>query len=605
MTAPYPNFGEPLPAEFRGDQVKKRRWLSRSDEEIAEHMDTRNLRYRKGWPQLPPLPVADIRDGARNKVHNPQAIINTVETLCQAQRIQPIEIYFAYRVPEVQQEDEKYHTLVLTTDLSKDPLLYSLIIHIRKFLQQDSRHQEISIEIIDYRAVHGLFSFAIPPSELHLMEVWHPVFDAALEEIHKRQEKWTTVEMLYRGLEDDAARCQATVVITSPTAAKDVWIMQILPDIRKRLQALSPSLGVELLCGSSLYINSRGVPPDAQTYEADVSMGSSIGQQALEMHSGTAGGMVKLSDGTTCALTNHHVVRNDSLDKLLTKSSGEHPFLKAGNPAFEPSKHRFTCPSNEDNAAFIQDREKYEQQWLAQARNPAAPRYLASTRAELTTARTTNRSFGTVYASSGLRTVKCEKLSSNPTNGKAVPDTGKSKFRFMLDWSLLELHPKRGMVNVLPMRVQNNNARYSTLMSGQECAQWTVMNNPKCHILRDEVTVGKFGRTTGFTYGVINSIPTIINPNSEGGQYKNISDTYGFTVEDCGHSMSFVAHGGAAVGLGDSGSIVLHAPSGEWLGLLFGETRAKAALFTPIDLIFRDIEKVTELKVVEPVFNCG
>jgi hypothetical protein len=67
--------------------------------------------------------------------------------------------------------------------------------------------------------------------------------------------------------------------------------------------------------------------------------------------------------------------------------------------------------------------------------------------------------------------------------------------------------------------------------------------------------------------------------------------------------MSFVAHSGAAVGKGDSGSIVLHAPSGDWLGLIFGETRTKTALFTPIDLVFRDIEKVTGHKVVEPVFN--
>ena len=188
-------------------------------------------------------------------------------------------------------------------------------------------------------------------------------------------------------------------------------------------------------------------------------------------------------------------------------------------------------------------------------------------------ARTTDRSFGKVHASSGLRTVKCEKLSSNPTDGKPVAETSMSQFRFMLDWCLLVFYPRRGMSNFLPMRQQHNTGSYSTLMSGQQCSQWTVMNNPKCHILRGEVSVGKFGRTTGFTYGTINSIPTIINPEIEGGQYKSSSETYGFTVNDCGHSMSFVAHSGAAVGKGDSGSIVLHVPSGDWLGLLFGETK--------------------------------
>lgn len=63
------------------------------------------------------------------------------------------------------------------------------------------------------------------------------------------------------------------------------------------------------------------------------------------------------------------------------------------------------------------------------------------------------------------------------------------------------------------------------------------------------------------------------------------------------------AHSGAAVDKGDPGSIALHAPSGVWLDLLVGETRAKAALPTPIDLVFRDIEKLTGHKAVEPVFN--
>ncbi|KAF2128006.1 hypothetical protein P153DRAFT_46479 [Dothidotthia symphoricarpi CBS 119687] len=599
MSAPYPSFGEPLPGG---------RWLSRSEEEIAEHMDSRNLRYRKGWPQLPPLPVSNIRNGARNTVNDPQAVIDMVQVLCQAQKIQPTDIYFAFRVPEVQQPGEQYHTLVVTADLSNDPILYSLIIQIRRYLQQDPRHQEISIEIIDHRVVHGLFSFAIPPSEEHLLDVWQPVFNIVLEEIRKQKEKWTTIEMLYRGLERDAARCPATVVITSPNAAGDIWIKAIIPDIHKRVLVLSPSLRVELLCGSSLHVASQGAIPDAQMYEDHVPMGASIGQGDPEIHSGTAGGMVKLSDGTEYALTNHHVVRNDGLDNLLTKKSSdssERPFLEPGNPAFDSNKHILTCPSNEDNANFIQDRKRYEQQWLTQTKTPAAPQYLASTRAELTMARTTDRSLGTVHASSGLRTVKCEKLSSNPADGKPVAETGKSQFRFMLDWCLLAFHPGRGMSNFLPMRQQYNIGGYSTLMSGQQCSQWTVMNNPKCHILRDEVSVGKFGRTTGFTYGIINSIPTVINPEIEGGQYKFSSETSSFTVKDCGHSMSFVAHKGTAVGKGDSGSIVLHAPSGDWLGLLFGETKTEAALFTPIDLVFRDIEKVTGHKVVEPVFNCN
>ncbi|CAO2654502.1 Nn.00g112350.m01.CDS01 [Neocucurbitaria sp. VM-36] len=612
MSTPGPNFSEPLQggsSKSQRDKAKKRCWLSRSDEEIVEHMDSRNLPYRKGWPQLPPLPVSNITNGARNTVNNPEAVINTVQTLCQAQRIQPSQIYFAFRVPEVQQPGEQYHTLVVTADLSDDPILYSLIIQIRKYLQQDSRHQEISIEFIDHRVVHGLFSFAISPSEEHLLDVWQPVFDIVLEEIRKQKEQWITIEMLYRGLEYDAARCPATVVITSPNAAGDIWVKAILPDIHKRVRVLSPSLNVELLCGSSLQIDSQGESwlPDAETYQQHVPMGSSIGQRDLKIHSGTAGGMVKLSDGATFALTNHHVVRNDDLDNLLnntSRDSRQPPFLKPGNPAFVPSKHIITCPSNEDNTGFIQNREKTEKILLNQAKNPAAPQHLASTQADLKMARTTDRTLGRVHASSGLRIVKCEKFLSNPTDGEPVAETGKSQFRFMLDWCLLAFHPGRSMSNFLPIKRQQIQLRGDiNLMLGQQCSQWTVMNNPNCYILRDEISVGKSGRTTGLTYGKINPVPTVINPEIDGGQYRFFSKTYGFMVKDCGYSMSIITYSSIAVDRGDSGSIVLYAPSGNWLGLLFGVTSAHAALFTPIDLVFRDIEKVTGHKVVEPVFN--
>ncbi|KAH8702832.1 hypothetical protein GQ44DRAFT_783603 [Phaeosphaeriaceae sp. PMI808] len=611
MSASYSNFGQPLLGESslaQRDRVKRRRKISRSDEEIEEEMDI-ILPYRQGWPRLPPLPVSNITNRARNMVNNPQAVIEEVEVLCGAQKVHPINIYFAFRVPKVQQEGEDYHTLVVAADFTNTPIFRSLIIQIRKLLQQDSRHQEMFIEIIDHRAVHGLISFAIPPSEEYLLDIWQTVFDTVLEEIQRWKEQWITIEMLYRGIEHDAAKCPATVVITSPTAAADIWITAILPHIRERVMVLSPFLQIELLCGSSLHIASRGVIPHSQIYHKQlVPMGFSIGQRDLEVHSGTAGGMVKLSDGKTYALTNHHVVRNDDLDNLLTNQpsdSGERPFLKPGNPAFDLNKYRITCPSNEDNKAYIEECETQEQVWLNQPDELDVQQSLASVRADLTMARTKDRSFGKVHASSGLRTVKCERFSSSPTDGKLVAKTGKSQYNFILDWCLLTLHTKRGISNLIPALDQYQNVDHSIISSNKKCSQWTVMNNPKCSILREEVSVGKVGRTTRFTYGMIHPIPTIINPEVEQGAYRSISGTYGLKVEDCGHCMSFVSHRpiDVAVSDGDFGSIVLHAPSGDWLGLLFGETSSRAALFSPIDVVFRDIEKVTGHKVVDPIFN--
>lgn len=176
-------------------------------------------------------------------------------------------------------------------------------------------------------------------------------------------------------------------------------------------------------------------------------------------------------------------------------------------------------------------------------------------------------------------------------------------FCFLLDWCVMEFHPERSISNFPPMRQYNSTGYHSTLLSGQGCSSWTVMNNPKCNILRDDVHLGKLGRITGCTYGLVSAIPTLINPVIEGRKYEHFTDSYKLTVENCGYSMSFVGHKGAAVDKGDSGSIVLHIPSGDWLSLVFGWSGANTALFAPIDLVFRDIEKATGHKVIEPAFN--
>lgn len=312
MSGSYAGFGEPTQ---KTDKARKRRWLSRSDEEIAEHMDNRNLPYRKGWPQLPPLPVSQNRQGARSAVHDPDTIIEAVEMLCAVQHVQSANIYFAFRTPQVRQEGETYLTLVIAADLRHEPILFSLIVQIRKHLQQDSRNEEIAIEIIDERVLRGMFTFAISTSEWDLLDIWEQVYGIALTTIGENKERFLTMEILRRGLSNDAEQCSPTLVITSPTAAEDVWTNTILPSIHRHINALSPGLGVELLCGSMIHLSSGGIPQDIKLYQNRVPMGSSIGQADLNNHSNTAGGMVRLSNGMSYALSTHHVIRNDELDE--------------------------------------------------------------------------------------------------------------------------------------------------------------------------------------------------------------------------------------------------------------------------------------------------
>ncbi|OAG03220.1 uncharacterized protein CC84DRAFT_963526 [Paraphaeosphaeria sporulosa] len=226
--------------------------------------------------------------------------------------------------------------------------------------------------------------------------------------------------------------------------------------------------------------------------------------------------------------------------------------------------------------------------------------------ADLEKAQMTERTFATLSASSGRRSVYAERLPSDPKTGNVASATGKPHLRFLLDWSLSVIQSERGMTNTLPLRQQDipSKDKDKTLLSGKSCTRWTVLNNPKCHILRNEINVGKHGRTTGFTYGQVNPIPTIIDPIIANMKFASMANAYRLTVDDCGHAFSFVGHThGPVVKSGDSGSLVLHAPSGDWLGLLFGSTNTGAGLFTPIDLVLRDIQTVTGYDVLEPAFN--
>lgn len=265
-----------------------------------------------------------------------------------------------------------------------------------------------------------------------------------------------------------------------------------------------------------------------------------------------------------------------------------------------------TCPSNEDNAALIEALKSWKKM-LDSRKDEDAAQQLLEIEANLSKAESMDRIFATVTSSSGIRSIRTERMSSNPATGTTAAATEKSPKNFLLDWSLSAFHPQRVMTNTLPLIHQQINPvvpQDRRLWTGQICNQWTVLNNPKCHVLKDDVHVAKFGRTTGVTYGMVNPVPVIIDPGIEDKQYRSIADTYHLTVNDCGHAMGFVGYKNAqVVDSGDSGSVVQHVPSGDWLGLLFGSTIAGAALFTPIDLVLRNIESVTGLKVVEPAFN--
>jgi hypothetical protein len=208
------------------------------------------------------------------------------------------------------------------------------------------------------------------------------------------------------------------------------------------------------------------------------------------------------------------------------------------------------------------------------------------------------RGVGHVYAGSGRRTTEANKRASDPDTGRAKEKKKALQpvFVFPLDWALIRIDDTsvRDVTNRLPdVRVPRNSK--TKLTSLKLCLHWSNFN-----VNKEVVPVAKFGRTSGWTFGTINSCMMVINPEIDA----EISAVYGFTkknpatcfgVTNAQHRFPFVEPG-------DSGSILVHDPSGTQLGLIFGVTEGGEGIFIPMDLVHQDIRRVTGKDVVEPSF---
>jgi hypothetical protein len=288
--------------------------MSRSDEEILQEMDTGELSYRFGWPQLPPLPLDTIIEGARDFVQNGSDILESVKTILEAQRVYAFAVYFAYRVPrdiDVAETLESYHTLVITIDSAVPNNLQQSIIQVRQLLKRNEDTQETFIELIDYRAISGLFTRAVRHHDASVLLAWESASEITMNELEKHDAMWLSIEIAYRGLLEH--RCSPTIIITTPTASDGVWRSDIMPALRSRLTSIVPLLGVEILCGVTL-MRTKSTTTNAASYDKNATMGASIGIPGDGRHAGTAGGFLTLQDGNILALTNHHVARDERID---------------------------------------------------------------------------------------------------------------------------------------------------------------------------------------------------------------------------------------------------------------------------------------------------
>ncbi|KAI1511787.1 hypothetical protein Ptr86124_009431 [Pyrenophora tritici-repentis] len=87
------------------------------EEEIAAEMDCRSLKYRYGWPILPPLPVRTIEKDVAQSIPNSSEHVTSAQRILDAEGIKT-EVSFVYRMPRSahKAEMQDYLTLLVATD---------------------------------------------------------------------------------------------------------------------------------------------------------------------------------------------------------------------------------------------------------------------------------------------------------------------------------------------------------------------------------------------------------------------------------------------------------------------------------------------------------
>ncbi|KAL5113230.1 hypothetical protein ACEQ8H_008897 [Pleosporales sp. CAS-2024a] len=595
-------FGSPTPlSAAEKARRKRRRYQSRSDEEIESEMDNRGLSYRYGWPQLPHLPVDTIRDGAMKSVHNAAEHLQTLNDILDAQRISVSSIFFAYRVPNnaiYDEPKEAFHTAFASVNTIGPTTIVTAVIKMRQYLKTHEETKDILIEVIDWRAMYGLPSFHIPHKETAIREAWDQVSKIVETEIYIFDEKWLSMELLNRGLTEE--KSSPTVVIATPSVRNDAWIQTIVPAIRKKLSDLALTIDVELLCATTLLlVESAKSAPSIESYETST-MACSIGFANDEKHAATVGGFVTLSDGKTYGLTNHHVVRDDVVDEVIETTTEK--YLMPGQIEKSTDPRRFNSPADCDHAYFMESMRDAITSWEEQKnwgnRNAAA--HITRFQNDMEKASQCSRDFGSLFASSGLRLMTRPEMLPRSDSAQPKAKAASSDVNFLLDWALLQIAPSRSVGNELPERAITRDRKSTKLIEGIVCRRWTPLDSGKTNIKTEKVEVIKYGRTTGCTFGSIKSSLTKINPETDS-VWEELGRVYKLNRLTVGACYSIVKpRDYVFVSPGDSGSIIMHADTGAWLGLLFGQSATGNGLMLPMDLIIDDIEHVTGLTVTEP-----
>ena len=501
----------------------------------------------------------------------------------------------------------------------------------------------ILIEIFDQKSSYWSWSHPILSCNPDLISKWEGFIPTLLAEIEDRD--WLAIDVVEREFGIKAPFRVPTIVVTTKDADNELWGQKIIPRLRTHLPdpfhievlyasalsrlASSGGTQVEPVDSDNIIDPIFGICTTSQNYSSCVEMGASIGLDKIH-NSGSVGVGIKIRDKngneTIYGLTCHHVVGCDG--SLIQKHCPVGQFLSPEHPVCKDGLVKVVAPSHPDHERFSKFAHNHARSLTNRVKRLVENGMQEISTFKMWTSRlelanddlkvvrsNPDRSFGTVWATSGYRVCTNPNFSSNEVKDMSVVGTqeetdpkvkhspcsqtriGDRSLSFGLNWALLKIVEARKPDPRLPFPFQ------------YECAlQYTRIEKDQSY------KVMKRGRTTGVTKGRINAIRSIlkIQKNQDDkvniipvdlskrfGAQDGIFLAYGIFDDRDGHEFMLG---------GDSGSCVLLQEKEDCrkltnIGLLFASNEyTRVSYMMPIDMVINDIEHVTGHTVTEPKF---
>lgn len=538
-------------------------------------------------------------------------------------------ILFAYRVNyEVVATDDDLTLVILSvySDGCQEQWI-NAVKEIRAGLVQHNLYWRI--ELVDRRVFYGpLRTFPVLSTDHNLIQGWRKVLPDFLNII--KDQSWVSIDVLYRDF--PSRERQPTIIVSARDANDDSWNIT-LPAIKQLLQDHRLEVDVVLLYLEGLLMMTTSKPADltAQNSEPDsvtnsvpdLHIAESFYRNTLQMgtscsasgstSSGTLGGGIKLQGkGNTIlelGLTNYHVMKDAFQDQKPMAGpfppvlASEKPYGTAAIPSYNdhmktsralndalPLKKKNYEDLAQQLEGFVATDDARKRMQKKSQMNTALLEYQAI-ESRIKDANLDSRSLGRIYAASGFQT--CE----NPRyDGEVCKD-------WALDWCLIQIN-QPGLIS---NQLEKVSLTASHVVENTAVTQYCSING------NQNYDVIKRGRTSGWTKGVISGIESVVRledpkikpeiPTSQQAQFKDKWIGRHVFV----HSIIGTTKVPKFIKPGDSGSFVLldqaNAPTAPIVGLGFaGNDVTCASYLIPMDLVIKDIETLTDMKVIEPVY---